>query len=148
MLRIQVSRHSYGKPAAMTGQQVRSDERPNGRQVDRQDLQRSDSRYMSSSCVQVPQTEDGYSVVIYTWSDQYCCSVSLCNPVCTLANIVCSQTYFSPEMRLSQETYVDSVLTEVIIQFQLPAANYINVPAGQPQGFLPVGRQGRAVILG
>lgn len=79
----------------MTGQQVRSDERPNGRQVDRQDFQWSDGRYMSSSCVQVPHTEDVYSVVIYTWADQYCCSVSLCNPVCTLANSLQSEIFLA-----------------------------------------------------
>lgn len=43
-----------------------------------------------------------------------------------------------PEMRLSQEAYVDSVLAEEMIQFDVSAANPVRVPAGQSQGFLPV----------
>jgi hypothetical protein len=39
------------------------------------------------------------------------------------------------EMSFSQETHMDSVLTEEIFQFQLPAANTIGTAAGQPQSF-------------
>jgi len=39
---------------------------------------------------------------------------------------------------LGQEAYVDPILPEEVIQFQLPAADTIGVPVGQPQGFNPV----------
>ena len=41
-------------------------------------------------------------------------------------------------MRFSQEAYIDPVLTEEVIQLQIPAANFVSVPAGQPQGSCPV----------
>ena len=36
-------------------------------------------------------------------------------------------------MRFSLEAYIGPVLTEEVIQFQLPAAKSFNDPAGQPQ---------------
>jgi hypothetical protein len=36
------------------------------------------------------------------------------------------------------EANVNAVLTEELFHFQLPAANIVSVPAGQPQGFYPV----------
>jgi hypothetical protein len=38
-------------------------------------------------------------------------------------------------MSFSQETYINSVLTEEVSQFQLPAANTISISAGQPPRF-------------
>jgi hypothetical protein len=38
-------------------------------------------------------------------------------------------------MSFSQDTYIHSVLADEIFQFQLPAANTINIPAGQMQSF-------------
>jgi hypothetical protein len=50
-------------------------------------------------------------------------------------------------MSFSQETYIDSVLTEEIFQFQLPAAKTIKFPAGQPQSFSTFVLLGRAAIF-
>jgi hypothetical protein len=50
-------------------------------------------------------------------------------------------------VRLVQEAYVDAVLAEEIICFQLPAANTVGVPISQWKGFCPVALLGRAVIL-
>jgi hypothetical protein len=49
----------------------------------------SRSPCLYGSCLQLGQDGDGYSVVIYTPADQYCCSAALCRPVCTVANIGC-----------------------------------------------------------
>jgi len=35
------------------------------------------------------------------------------------------------------DPYVDPVLPEKVIQFLLPAADTVGIPAGQPQGFSP-----------
>jgi hypothetical protein len=48
---------------------------------------------------------------------------------------------------LVQETYVDPLLPAEVIKFQLPAADTVGVPAGQPQSFFRVGRLGNAAIL-
>jgi hypothetical protein len=40
-------------------------------------------------------------------------------------------------MGLGQQAYVDPVLPEEAIYFQLPAADIVGVPAGQLQGFCP-----------
>jgi hypothetical protein len=49
-------------------------------------------------------------------------------------------------MCFSKDTYINSVLTEEVIQFQPPAANSITIPAGQQQGFHSV-LPGRAAKL-
>ena len=36
-------------------------------------------------------------------------------------------------MHLSEEAYIDPVMTEEVIKFQLPVANAISVQTGQPQ---------------
>jgi hypothetical protein len=39
------------------------------------------------------------------------------------------------EVCLILETYVNTVLTKEMIQFELPAADTVGIPAGQLQGF-------------
>jgi hypothetical protein len=51
-------------------------------------------------------------------------------------------------MRLSQEAYIDSVLAEEIIQFQIPVAKSVSYPADQPKGFLPFVFLGRVPYTG
>ena len=51
-------------------------------------------------------------------------------------------------MRLSQEAYIDSVLVEEMIQFQIPVAKSVKFPADQPKGFSPFVFLGRVAILG
>jgi hypothetical protein len=49
-------------------------------------------------------------------------------------------------VRLVQEAYVDAMLSGELIQFQLPAANPVDVPISESQGFSPFAVLGRAII--
>jgi len=40
-------------------------------------------------------------------------------------------------MGVGEQVYVNPVLSEEMIQFLLPAADTVDIPAGQPQGFSP-----------
>jgi hypothetical protein len=41
---------------------------------------------------------------------------------------------------LTQETNINTVLAEKMVQFKLPAAHTIRVPEGEAQGFAPIRR--------
>jgi hypothetical protein len=91
---------------------------------------------MYGSCLELGQTADGYSVVIYTPTDEYCCPASLCGPVSSVTNLVSKPKDVSlSQMNFWQETYINSVLADEMFHIQHPAANTIGIPTGQPQSF-------------
>jgi hypothetical protein len=63
--------------------------------------------------------------------------------------IVCQpEDLLCPEVRFGQQAYIDAMLAEELIQFLLPAADTVSIPANQPQGFVHLVRVGRAAIIG
>jgi hypothetical protein len=86
----------------------------------------------------VLQALDGHSVMNYTAPDQYSCSASFGQPVIAVTNIVCQpDDLHCPEVRLGQQAYINAMLSEEVIQFLLPAADTVSIPASQSQGFGP-----------
>jgi hypothetical protein len=49
---------------------------------------------------------------------------------------------------LTEETNIDTVLAKKMLQFKLPAAHYVRVPACEAQGFHCTVLLGRAAIFG
>jgi hypothetical protein len=78
------------------------------------------------------ETEDVYSVVVYTLADQYCCSASSVGRPVRWQTQFASRTASLGLRCVSVKRYIDPVLAEVMIQFQLTPANSVSVPAGQP----------------
>jgi hypothetical protein len=39
---------------------------------------------------------------------------------------------------LTEETYIDTVLSEKVLQLKLPAAHSVRIPTGEAQGFTPL----------
>jgi uncharacterized protein YdhG (YjbR/CyaY superfamily) len=85
--------------------------------------------------------------MIYASTDKEHCAFSPSRAVRPVADIVCEP--YGPirlTVRLVQVANINTVLTEELVQFQLPSANTISVSTSQPQG-PPSFVLGRTAIL-
>lgn len=74
----------------------------------------------------------------YATVDKNCCPTYMSRAACLVASMVCEQQgLLQRKTRLGQEDNISSIPTEEPFQSQLTLANTVNVPRGQPQGFLP-----------
>jgi hypothetical protein len=81
----------------------------------------------------VLQARDWHITIICASTDKNHCASSLLRAVRPVAKIFCEHSgLIRLKVRLVHEANINPVFTKELLQFQLPATNYISVPTSWP----------------